>query len=98
MKAEQLQVIASEVDAIESALEMAEEGDLLLIFGDDITRCWKQILNFNEENQKSSNNKNKDVSASSNVILDDDEKEFLNSLSLIKDEKGVRLAREEEND
>ena len=98
MKAEQLQVIASEVDAIESALEMAEEGDLLLIFGDDITRCWKQILNFNEENQKSSNNKNKDVSASSNVILDDDEKEFLSSLSLIKDEKGVRLAREEEND
>lgn len=98
VKAEQLQVIASEVDAIESALEMAEEGDLLLIFGDDITRCWKQILNFNEENQKSSNNKNKDVSASSNVILDDDEKEFLNSLSLIKDEKGVRLAREEEND
>ncbi len=98
VKAEQLQVIASEVEAIASALEMAEEGDLLLIFGDDITRCWKQILNFNEENQKSSNNKNKGVSASSNVILDDDEKEFLNSLSLIKDEKGVRLAREEEND
>ena len=93
-----IQIIADEADAIESSLNMAEDGDLLLIFGDDITRCWKQIINFNKENQKSPDTKNKDNTVNSNVIMDEDEKEFLKSLSLIKDEKGVRLARAEDDD
>ncbi len=94
----QTQVIASEVEAIKAGLTMAKEGDLLLIFGDEITRCWKQIIHFNKENQKSNHAESKDVSTNSNVILNDDDKQLLDSLSLIKDEKGVRLAREEEND
>ncbi|MFT5483838.1 MAG: cyanophycin synthetase, partial [Halieaceae bacterium] len=39
-----VQIIPSEQDAIAAALEMASEGDLLIIFGDNITRCWKQIV------------------------------------------------------
>jgi len=95
---EKTEVIADEVDAINSALASAQEGDLLLIFGDAITRCWKQIIHFNKENQKSSKSKDIQSNNNSNVILDEDEKEFLSSADLIKDEKGVRLARAEEND
>ncbi|MCF6194174.1 MAG: cation diffusion facilitator family transporter, partial [Kangiellaceae bacterium] len=94
----QAHTIADEVEAIDSALASAQEGDLLLIFGDAITRCWKQIIHFNKENQKSSKSEQPQNNSNSNVILNEDEKEFLASADLIKDEKGVRLARAEEND
>ncbi|GLQ21358.1 cyanophycin synthetase [Algimonas porphyrae] len=40
-------IIPSEEEAVDAALNMAEAGDLLVIFGDDSTRCWKQIIYFN---------------------------------------------------
>ena len=95
---DKIEVIADEVEAIDSALASAQEGDLLLIFGDAITRCWKQIIHFNKENQKSTKSDQPQNNSNSNVILNEDEKEFLASADLIKDEKGVRLARAEEND
>jgi len=34
----------SEVEAVDTALGACQPGDLLLVFGDDTTRCWKQII------------------------------------------------------
>lgn len=42
-----ISVIPDEVEAVDAALKMADTGDLLLIFGDDISRTWKQIIYFN---------------------------------------------------
>jgi cyanophycin synthetase len=95
VKEEQTQIISDETLAIETALQDAQEGDLLLIFGDDITRCWKQIIGFNPENQKP-NIASNDVLVSS-VIINEDEKVFIETMDLIKDERGVRLARIEED-
>src|SRR5690606_11887614 len=44
--AERLQIIVHEEEALEAALTMARRGDLLLIFGDKISRCWKQVTRF----------------------------------------------------
>jgi cyanophycin synthetase len=44
--ADQIQVIPNEEAAVDAALRMAEPGDLLLVFGDAITRSWKQIIQF----------------------------------------------------
>jgi cyanophycin synthetase len=44
--AERITEIEDEQEAVDAALGMGEAGDLLVIFGDDITRCWKQIVNF----------------------------------------------------
>jgi len=41
-------VVPEEAEAVDAALNMAEAGDLLLIFGDDISRTWKQIIYFNK--------------------------------------------------
>ncbi|HMV68268.1 MAG TPA: cyanophycin synthetase [Myxococcota bacterium] len=41
-----VEVIPSEVDAVDAALRACEPGDLLLVFGDQITRTWKQIIYF----------------------------------------------------
>ncbi|MBC8221002.1 MAG: cyanophycin synthetase, partial [Proteobacteria bacterium] len=37
---ENIEVIADEVESIQQGLSMAEPGDLLMIFGDNVTRCW----------------------------------------------------------
>jgi cyanophycin synthetase len=44
---DQIQIIPSEVEAVSAALEMGETDDLVLVFGDNITRTWKQIIYFN---------------------------------------------------
>lgn len=42
-----IQIIPDEVEAVDAALEMGEADDLLLVFGDNIARSWKQIIYFN---------------------------------------------------
>jgi cyanophycin synthetase len=39
-------VIEDEQEAVLAGLQRGERGDLLVIFGDDITRCWKQVIRF----------------------------------------------------
>ena len=41
-----IDVIPDEAEAVDHALRAAGPGDLLVVFGDDITRCWKQIVGF----------------------------------------------------
>ena len=43
-----IQVVLDEQRSIDAALQACEPGDLLLIFGDNISRCWKQIVRFRE--------------------------------------------------
>ena len=42
-----IEVIPSEEDGVEAALNSCHPGDLLIVLGDNITRCWKQIVHFN---------------------------------------------------
>lgn len=93
---DQITVIADETEAVDTALSMACEGDLLLIFGDDITRCWKQIVNFNSE----SSNKQSDATQPivSNVIKVMGDDMNMGDYELVKDDRGVRIARTEDND
>ncbi|MFN7145844.1 MAG: glutamate ligase domain-containing protein, partial [Myxococcota bacterium] len=43
---DRVEVIPDEKIAVERALRIAEPGDVVLIFGDAISRCWKQIVYF----------------------------------------------------
>jgi len=38
--------VYSEEEAVQHALETAQPGDLLVIFGDKLDRCWNQIVSF----------------------------------------------------
>lgn len=42
-----IKIILNEFDSVETALREAKEHDLVTIFGDNISRCWKQIVSFN---------------------------------------------------
>ncbi len=96
-----IRVIPNEVDAVQAGLEMAEPGDLLMIFGDDSARCWKQIIYFSSEEEEAEGVESSSAAAHEPAqaapagefedMLDPD-------LTLIRDERGVRLARDDVED
>jgi len=95
---DQIQVIPSEVEAIDAGLTMAENGDLLLIFGDAIERCWKQISDF-QSGEEHSRPAKAASPAPLSMTLGSSDSPFASDLGdqvLIRDERGVRLAREVE--
>ena len=95
--AEAITVIPSEVEALDYALKLAQADDLLLVFGDNCPRCWKQIINFGEQIQhagESAEVSHSDFVTSLPVLGSDLE---LPAGELIHDDRGVRLARMEED-
>ena len=106
-------VIPDEEEAITAALEMGEAGDLVLIFGDNVARCWKQIIYFNrtpgevpaQEDEIAPPVMLREKAADPLVAalpVEDapaiPEKVLESGDRLIRDERGVRLAREPENE
>ena len=49
VEADQITIIPDEQEAVQAVLEMAEPNDLVLIFADNVTRCWKQIIYFGRD-------------------------------------------------
>jgi cyanophycin synthetase len=73
---------------------MARPGDLLLIFADQVTRTWKQVVNFRSEGAAAP------VERSARPVLletSTSEPAWRESDALVRDERGVRLARETED-
>ena len=93
---ERIEVIADERAAVHRGLTLARPGDLLLIFADAIERGWKQITQFSPE---------ADAGAPATTTAPQIEpREFIehdldlgDSQGFVRDERGVRLAREEED-
>lgn len=83
-------IIPDEVEAVQSGLEQAAPGDLLVIFGDETTRCWKQIIYFNSDSKAPDTEAAPKTSPVDNSFED----MFESDQNLIRDERGVRLARE----
>lgn len=96
---EAIRVIVDEQEAVQTALETAEPNDLVLIFGDNVTRCWKQIIYFGRDRTTVG----EEAAAApaeppppEHLPVLDDLAELPGGARLIKDERGVRLAREPE--
>ncbi len=80
-------VIPDEVAAVDHALNSAQEGDLLVILGDDSARCWKQVIHFQNDTTPELDTPivASEPETFSEVIGDGE--------TLIRDERGVRVAR-----
>ncbi len=93
-----IQVIPAETDAVKVALEIAREGDLVVIFGDNIERCWNQVAGYQVEELESEND---DTERAVQSFVEEDPEAFTlePGAELIRDERGVRIARiDEESD
>ncbi len=95
---EQIHEISSEQEAIHFALEKANNDDLLVIFGDNITRCWKQITQFENHTKDSvatdANTPKPDTILKVVPILDNGEPDpfvLEEGMTIVKDERGVRI-------
>ena len=88
---DRIQVIPDEQQAVDAALRMAKPGDLLLVFADAITRSWKQIIHFRPDVSEAP------VPAPAPVAVEAPQVPAValgDQDLLIRDERGVRLARE----
>ena len=93
-----IDLIVSEEVAVESALQSCEQGDLLLIFADNISRTWKQITKFGDNARVEP--EPEEPQPPSLASLGDGYPEFEppEGQKLIRDSRGVLLAADEEAD
>lgn len=90
-----IHLVPDEVEALDLGLRTCRSGDLLLVFGDQLTRCWKQIIYYGREHQ-----------GAVQVIespawrpeppAPDEAPVVLPDRPLVMDERGVRVARQPE--
>lgn len=92
-----IEVIPDEQEAVHAALQRAEVGDLVLVLGDKISRCWKQITGFSPDLTHSQPESQRSAPAPVEP-LDLPDFDLPSPEEFISDERGVRLARDEEND
>ena len=101
---EKMQVIPDEQQAIAAALEAGKRGDLILVFADKISRSWKQVIYFKPLSDEKPGSVPPAAAPSapapvvalphgdapvSDVVMD--------GALVIEDERGVRLAREQDD-
>jgi len=92
-----VEVVPDEVASVAKALEMAREGDLVVLFADDVRRSWNQVIHY--EGVSETVTSTDDTKPATSFVEEDPEAFSLEAgARLIKDERGVRLAREEESD
>ncbi|MBS0581891.1 MAG: cyanophycin synthetase [Proteobacteria bacterium] len=88
-------IIPDEQEAIDAALKMGKPGDLLLVFADALARSWKQITKFHAEGTPAPAVKRVEPVAAIEPVVE--ERAVVEMDGLIRDERGIRFARETED-
>ncbi len=92
-----ISIIPDEQEAIDSALRMAQAGDLLLVFADALVRSWKQIIKFRPEG--AAEPRPVPVVPPPAAVVEPvfDESSFAAMGGVVRDERGIHLPRENED-
>lgn len=102
VKEDKIFVIPDEVNAIEKGLQLAQYDDLLMIFGDAITRCWKQIISFNgiKEFGSAIETEKKPIQTVVSMLDTSEPDTFVLELGMkiVKDDRGVRVVSEHDEE
>ena len=80
-----IEVIPSEVEAIDRALELARRNDLLLLFCASVARAWKRIIYFSPADKPDERIEDTQTPVSDIEVPD--------GFRIVRDERGVRIAR-----
>jgi cyanophycin synthetase len=94
-----ISIIPDEQEAIDAALRMGEPGDLLLVFADALTRSWKQITRFRPAGAPAADAAPKARVPAPVPVVEAaiEASAMLNLEGLIRDERGIRVARDAED-
>ncbi len=88
--ADAIRVIPDESAAVDAGLRMAEAGDLLVLFADALARTWKQIVSFDSGTAPVET----PSATTAPIALPDLPDLAIDLGDLVRDERGVRLARD----
>lgn len=91
----QVRLIPDEVEAVDAALAAAKPDDLLLVFCDAIARTWNQITSFSSDGSGEARPMDEIVPARIEPVQAPEVS--LAGERLVRDERGVRVAREIED-
>ena len=104
VKDEAISIIPDEHRAIDAALKMGRQGDLLLIFADALTRSWKQVTKFRPAGAPAEVPVPKSAAP---VAAPGDEsaeeasaaqgEDALEAAGFVRDERGIRFVKESED-
>lgn len=103
---DRIEVIPDEQAAIDAALKLGKRGDLLVIFADAISRSWKQVIYFKPDHTGEKSSPPPSIVSSAvpdGPVLDpsqmsfEPQRDLVDGAQLIQDERGVRLAREQDD-
>ena len=92
--AEDVEIIPDERESLNAALTECRAGELLLFFGDDITRCWEKIVNFRPVDVERRTVRRPLEGPGATVAPDRSRA----PRPFVRDTRGVRLAREVEGE
>ena len=92
-----IKLVHDEQQAVDAALGTAQAGDLVMIFGDAIKRCWKQIIYFKPG--EGIQLEPPPAAAEDVVVLERDEEAYQpeSDVELVQDGRGVIIAAEPED-
>ena len=89
-----VEVIVDEPAAVDAALRRARRDDLVLVFGDKVSRCWKQIIYFRPDDAPPAPER----APTTAPPVEPPPMPLPDADDLIRDARGVRLARVEATD
>ena len=95
--AEQVLAVPDEQAAVDTGLSEADAGDLLLIFGDAITRTWKQVIQYRPDATSRVVERIRPSQPALAVAVSADGAED-HRREFVRDSRGVRMPREEAED
>lgn len=104
VSANNIETIESEQEAVNTALSMAEDGDLVVIFADKLKRTWKQIIYFNKEQNEpaeiEAQPKKQEMFSASIIAQDPSISQEISDVikaGIISDDSGVRVVYHDED-
>jgi cyanophycin synthetase len=92
-----ISIIPDEQEALDTALRMGQPGDLILVFADALVRSWKQITKFRPEGSAAVAESSKPVDIPLPTTAAGEAAVFAGMEGMVRDERGVRFAREAED-
>jgi cyanophycin synthetase len=92
LRERQIEVVPEEDKSLDHALRTARRGDLILVLADKINRGWKQITKFQKEPPEPATRAKSEAPPAPRAT---DAAVTLEGFTVVRDERGVRLARDE---